>query len=220
MVIFTKNSGLFYDNNIPGISHSLHTCTSATSCPNDTSQGLYAHLIPTQILGGHPLRMHRNPHIWMQLIPSHHFLQCHSRALSPAPTPGLCSAPSREKPNLGASHLAGTLRKVLPDPPDTKHSTKPFSFSSPASPTSAPHGNPTTEQLLCGAREMLALPSLGAEHHPRSHTHNLGTWDWAKFCALGWLNLQKSSPKQAKLDKFCNICFKPFSFTSKSELIS
>lgn len=70
--------------------------------------------------------MHRNPHIWMQLIPSHHFLQlwlvptCHSRAVSPAPTPGLCSAPSRENPHLGASHRADTLRKVMPDPPDTK----------------------------------------------------------------------------------------------------
>lgn len=163
--------------------------------------------------------MHRNPHIWMQLIPSHHFLQlwlvptCHSRAVSPAPTPGLC---------LELLTVQTPSEKWCLTLQTQKHNTKTFFswLSSPASPTSDPHGNLTTEQLLHGAREMLALPSLGAEHHPRSHTHNLGTWDWAKFCALGWLNLQKSSPKQAKLDKFCNICFKPFSFTSQSELIS
>lgn len=51
MAVFNENSGLFYGNNTPGISHSLHTCTSATSCPTDTSQGSCARVIPTQDLG-------------------------------------------------------------------------------------------------------------------------------------------------------------------------
>lgn len=104
--------------------------------------------------------------------------QCHSRADSPAFTQSLCSAPTRE--NLGALELL-TLQtpseKRCLTLQTQKHSTKTFSWlSSPASSTSDPHGNLTIEQLLRGAREMLALPSLGAEHCPRSHTQfgNLG----------------------------------------------
>lgn len=121
MVVFKENSGLFYDNNIPGIPHSLHTCTPATSCPNDTSQG--SHLIPTQDLGWAPQRDAQESPNWDAIRPFPSFppaLAEHSRADSPAPTQGLCSAPTRENPQLGASHLADTLRKVMPDPPDTK----------------------------------------------------------------------------------------------------
>lgn len=219
MVIFTNNSGLFYDNNIPGISHSLHTCTSATSCPADTSQGSCAHLIPTQDLGWAPKRdAQESPHLdatcpfW--LVPTCPSATAELSALHPPKDSALLLTLELLTLQTPSEKWCLTLQTQ-------KHSTKTFSWlSSPASPTSDPHGNLTIEQLLRGAREVLALPSLGAEHCPRSHTHNLGTWDWAKFCALGWLNLQKSSPKRAKLDKFCNICFKPFSFTSKSELIS
>lgn len=52
MAVFNENSGLFNGNNTPGISHSLHTCTSAT----DTSQGSRARLTPTQDLGQAPKR--------------------------------------------------------------------------------------------------------------------------------------------------------------------
>lgn len=99
MVVFKENSGLFYDNNIPGIPHSLHTCTPATSCPNDTSQG--SHLIPTQDLGWAPQKDAQESPNWDAIRPFPSFppaLAEHSRADSPAPTQGLCSAPTRENP--------------------------------------------------------------------------------------------------------------------------
>lgn len=123
MVIFNNNSGLFCDN-IPGISHSLHTCTSATSCPPDTSQGSGAHLTPTQDLGwalkrdaqesSHLDAAHPFPS-FPPALAGLHLPQCHSthtRAL-------LCSHQGKTMP-WSSSHLADTLRKAMPDPPDTK----------------------------------------------------------------------------------------------------
>lgn len=207
MAIFNKNS-----DNIPGITDSLHTRTSATSCPADTSQGSRARLIPTQDFGWVPKRDAQE---------SSHLDATHPFPSSPPALAGLhCPSATAE---LTAQH---PLRVCALLPPGTtlelltlqtpsekrcltlqtqKHSTKTFSWpSSPASPTSDPHGNLTIEQLLRGAREMWHFPALELNTVP-GHTHSLGTRDWAKFCALGWLNLQKSSPKQAKLDKFCNM---------------
>lgn len=115
MVIFNKNSGLFYDN-IPGISHSLHTCTSATSCPADTSQGSCAHLIPTQILGGHPRDAQESPH----LDAAHPFPSFPPALAGPHLPQQSCQPCAHPRTLLGASHRADTLRKVMPDPPDTK----------------------------------------------------------------------------------------------------
>lgn len=134
MAVFSKNSGLFY-NNIPGTSHSLHTLTSATSCPTDISQGSHERLTPTQDLGWAPKRdagesPHLDaPHPFPSFPPA--LPQSHSRA---ALTQGLISAATRENPSLGASHLADTLGKAMPDPPDTKAQHKNPSPGSPLLP--------------------------------------------------------------------------------------
>lgn len=180
-VVFNENSGLFCGNNIPGMTHALHTCTSAAQLTTrGTSRASRACLIPTQDPGWAPKRdAQESSHLdatrpFPSFPPALAGLclpQGHSRADQPCTSQGLRSAPTRENPRLGASNLADTLRKAMPDPPDTKAQHKNLLLallSCQAHPD--PHGNLTTEQLLRGDREMLALPSLGAEHCPRSHT--------------------------------------------------
>lgn len=180
MVVFNKNTGLFCDNNIPGISHSLHTHTSATSCPTDTSQRSHPRLIPAQDLGWTPKRdAQESPHLdashpfpsFPPALAGLHLPQRHSRAESPAPTQGLCSAPTRENPNLGAPHLADTLRKVMPDPPDTKaqHKNLPLLPAPPLIPMEASPQN----SCCVGPGRCCHFPALELNNVP-GHTHNFG----------------------------------------------
>lgn len=92
-------------------SQESHTPCTLTPQPQaaNTSQGLCAHLIPTQHLGWAPKRnAWGSPHLdATHPLPSSppalaglHLPQCPNRADSPAATQGLCSAPTREKGKL------------------------------------------------------------------------------------------------------------------------
>lgn len=173
MAVFKENSGLFCNDNIPGISHSLHTCTSATSCQLMLHRDRVHGRSPLSILGGHPRGMHRNPQIQMQLIPSHPFLQpCPSdtaelTALLPPKgshqgIPRAQSSPPCRHPQESDARPSGHK--------STAQNPSPGSPLLPAPPLVPMETSP--QNSCVGDREMLALPSPGAEHP--GHTHSLG----------------------------------------------
>lgn len=176
----------------------------------------HAHLIPTQDLEWAPKRdagesPHLDaPHPFPSFPPA--LPQCRSRAEALHPLKGSSLLPPGKTQVLEPLTLQTPSEKWCLTLQTQKHSTKNLP---PALLSCQPH---LWSPQKSHPREMLALPSLRAERGPRSHTQfrNLGLGQ--VLCIR--LNLQKLSPKQAKLDKFCNIWSKLFSFTNKRKLIS
>lgn len=129
---------------------------------------------PLRILGGHPRGTHRNPQIRIQLIPSHPFLQLWLVSTCPSDTAELTALhPLKDshqgKPTAWSFPPCRHPQKSDARPSRHKSTAQKPSPGSPLLP--APPLIPM-ETPPRNSWEMLALPSLGAEHP--GHTHNLG----------------------------------------------
>lgn len=129
---------------------------------------------PLRILGRHPRGMHRNPQIRMQLVPSHPFLKLWLVSTCPSDTAELTALhPLKDSTLLppGKTHSSEllTLRKAMPDPPDTKAQHKNLLLPllscqpHPWSPRKPPHGTAAWGQGDAGTSQPQSWT-------PRSHT--------------------------------------------------